>query len=146
MNAEMKTWEKRVSQAENHPPTSVGTFIHFDTILAAAAELTALKEENERLVEALNIDIETVGRIMHDSWTRTKRAQGFHHPAEAHVEYRDGVEAGKWQEWQKSNRLPCSKCHYDLLPWEQLHEKQKDINRHAFDDVLVELRRRAVGG
>lgn len=65
---------------------------------------------------------EQIGRIMHESWCKTKRAQHFHHPDE-----------------------PCDICgdgkglcmvHRDLVPWEQLPEKQKDINRHAFDAVL----------
>ena len=37
----------------------------------------------------------------------------------------------------------CEKCHRDLILWEDLPETQKDINRHAFDEVLAEIKRRA---
>ena len=72
-------------------------------------------------------DVEGMGRIMHESWTRTKRAQGFHHQSECYAMDR-----------YESNG-PCPKCHSDLIPWEQLPEGQKDINRHAFDDVRDHL-------
>jgi hypothetical protein len=94
-------------------------------------------ERVKALEEAVEIPIDEVGRIMHESWTRTKRAQGFHFPNEVHLEY------GDWDKWGAHNNLPCGKCHFDLIPWEQLGEQQKDINRHAFDDVLAALRRRA---
>lgn len=87
--------------------------------------------------EALNIDREDVGRIMHESWTRTKRAQGFHHPTEEH-----GPGFNKMLGIGKG----CDKCHPDLILWEELSEAQKDINRHAFDDVLAKLRRKAKEG
>ena len=72
-------------------------------------------------------DVEGMGRIMHESWTRTKRAQEFHHQSECYAMDR-----------YESNG-PCPKCHSDLIPWEQLPEGQKDINRHAFDDVRDHL-------
>ena len=87
-----------------------------------------LKARLARLEEALNISQEDVGRIMHESWARTKRSQGFHHPAAMG----HGVTAH-----------PCPTCHPDLVPWEELPEKQKDINRHAFDAVLKEIKCRA---
>ena len=87
------------------------------------------REEGMRLrTEALNIDREDVGRIMHESWTRTKRAQGYHHQSECCAMDR-----------YESNGA-CPKCHSDLIPWEQLPEVQKDINRHAFDDILAWLK------
>jgi hypothetical protein len=69
-------------------------------------------------------DVEGMGRIMHELWTRTKRAQGFHHPKEFHAD----------------NETMCDKCHWDLCDWSELPEKQKDINRHAFDGVLAWLK------
>lgn len=84
--------------------------------------------EVERLREALDISPDDCGRIMHESWMRTKLAQGFHRtPPRPELE----------------RNCPCPKCHADLIPWDELPEKQKDINRHAFDDVLAEIRRRA---
>lgn len=91
-------------------------------VLAAAAERV------EALEGALNISLDSVGQIMHESWTNTKRSQGFHHPDEAG----HGI-----------TNFPCGKCHKDLVPWSELPEQQKDINRHAFDAVLAEIRRRA---
>lgn len=85
-----------------------------------------LIDENEKLRAALTIDREEVGRIMHDSWRRTKESQGFHRPP--------------------PREEPCYKCHTDMVPWNELPEHQKDINRHAFDDVLSEIQRRAALG
>ncbi len=93
------------------------------------------EEEAKRLREALNISPDEVGRIMHNSWARTKEAQGFHHPEVAHP-YNPHLHLS----------YRCDKCHDDLISWEMLPEGQKDINRHAFDDVMAELRRRAEGG
>lgn len=100
----------------------------------AEAEVERLRAEVERLRGALNISPDDVGRIMHESWSRTKRSQGFHHPSEC--------PNGQWVETARG-RAPCPKCHADLIPWDNLPEPQKDINRHAFDDVLAEIRRRA---
>jgi len=68
------------------------------------------------------VDREHVGRLMHESWSRTKRAQGFHGPDD----YCPSCEGD----------LLCEVRHADLIRWDDLPEKQKDINRHAFDDVL----------
>ena len=75
---------------------------------------------------AKSLSVDDAGRIMHDSWSRTKRLQGFHHPDEA----------------GRRDTMPCLKCHADLVPWEALPEHQRDINRHAFDAVFLELERR----
>lgn len=100
-----------------------------------------------RLREAVNIDREDVGRIMHESWTRTKRAQGFHGPGE-YCNTAIELDRGQYSEYTTCKVVGdvCPKYHADLISWEKLPEKQKDINRHAFDDVLAELRRRAEGG
>jgi hypothetical protein len=83
------------------------------------------------------IDREHVGRLMHESWSRTKRAQGFHGPWDKCPQTFECcsivfVEGEKRYMQSKS----CGKFHADLIPWNELPEKQKDINRHAFDDVL----------
>lgn len=118
-------------------------FITYEADLAARAfreierlqaEMERLQDEMERLHGALNISPDDVGRIMHESWSQTKRSQGFHHPSEC--------PNGRWVE-TAHGRSPCPKCHADLIPWDNLPEPQKDINRHAFDDVLAEIRRRA---
>jgi hypothetical protein len=76
------------------------------------------------------IDREYVGRLMHESWSRTKRAQGFHGPNDM-----DNC-ADKNYVAEETFFCQCGKLHPDLIPWDDLPEKQKDINRHAFDDVL----------
>jgi hypothetical protein len=81
------------------------------------------------------IDREHVGRLMHESWSRTKRAQGFHGPSDKCPLN----PSGRLQRHRTNatlNNCVCSKQHADLIPWDDLPEKQKDINRHAFDDVL----------
>ncbi len=92
-----------------------------ETMRAEAAEAKL-----EQAWAALEISPEDCGRIMHESWMRTKEAQGFHRPPPSHA-----------------FDTPCARCHADMVPWEQLPEQQKDINRHAFDVVLTEIRARA---
>lgn len=95
---------------------------------------------------ALDISPDEVGRIMHESWSKTKRAQGFHGPdepcdfkyppiycfGEHSLEYPFGA----------GTRNRCTHFHPDLIPWEDLPQGQQDLNLHAFDDVLAEIRRR----
>ncbi|KKM90361.1 hypothetical protein LCGC14_1239270 [marine sediment metagenome] len=81
------------------------------------------------------IDREHVGCLMHKSWLRTKRAQRFHGPNEACISPTDWVKA-QCEEPVQGEVRRCVHFHPDLIPWEDLPEKQKDINRHAFDDVL----------
>ena len=97
----------------------------------ATETIGKLQARVEALEKALEIPLDDVGRIMHESWSKTKRAQGFHHPFEAHV-------GAKFYPVKI-----CDKCHPDLVPWAELPEAQKDINRHAFDAVLAEIKRRA---
>jgi hypothetical protein len=93
------------------------------TLQSRLALLEKVAEEVVRIC-----DPEVAGRIMHDSWAGTKRAQGYHHQSECYAMDR-----------YESNGA-CPKCHSDLIPWEQLPEGQKDINRHAFDALLKALR------
>ncbi len=74
-------------------------------------------------------DRERIGKIMHESWSKTKRAQGFHGPNETctHPDYLKN---------ECRHHFRCNKFHADLIPWEELPEPQKDINRHAFDAVI----------
>lgn len=98
------------------------------------------------------IDREHVGRLMHESWSRTKRARGFHGSGEdctydaspdnplTYQHQREVRYSCKKGEGMKPNgdtfSYRCGYYHPDLIPWDDLPEKQKDINRHAFDDVL----------
>lgn len=100
-----------------------------DELIKAQLALDAAERRAEGLAGALDISPDEVGRIMHESWAKTKRAQGFHLKAEC-------VMAPKIQ-------YLCDWHHPDLVPWEQLSEMQKDINRHVFDAVLAEIRLRA---
>ena len=68
------------------------------------------------------MDREFIGKIMHESWSKTKRAQGFYGPGEL------------------AQDDDAAKYHPDLIPWELLPEPQKDINRHAFDAVIEAIR------
>ena len=74
-------------------------------------------------------DRETIGHLVHESWMKTKREQGFHYPTEFHDTY------DCTYPWEQLG-LPCDKCHADLVPWEALRKAQKDINRHAFDALI----------
>jgi hypothetical protein len=94
----------------------------------------------------MRISLDEVGKIMHESWTRTKRKQGFHHPKECFSD--EAKKAIEIEDRSYGHFQPvgpfCSKCHLDLVTWDELPEKQKDINRHAFDDVLAEIKKRTV--
>ena len=97
-------------------------------ILNAALSSSAPCPSCSRLAAKLK-DRETIGRLMHESWTKTKREQGYHHTSEPCTNpYIKCCEL--------SSPGNCNLVHNDLVPWEQLPEKQKDINRHAFDAVL----------
>ena len=85
---------------------------------------------------------------MHESWTRTKRAQGFHGahdnclPPKYPPVYCYGIPSDEYP-FGAGTSLRCPKFHPDLIPWEELPQNQKDINLHAFDDVLAEINQRA---
>jgi len=98
-----------------------------------------LEKELARFREKL-LDKDTQGRIMHESWTQTKRAQGFHGPRE-YCNTAIELDRGQHSEYTTCKVVGdvCPKYHRDLIPWEQLPEKQKDINRHAFDALIAYL-------
>src|SRR5579859_2998470 len=73
-----------------------------DSELQAALALFA-----EQVGEAIDASRDLIGRIMHESWSRTKLEQGFH---------------------KLDSRAPCQKCHADLVDWSELPQAQKDIN------------------
>ena len=125
--------------------------------------LCAEREQVAALRGASNISPDEVGRIMHESWSRTKRAQGFHGRHEACTGklllrstpcYGDLEERAKQYGHEDVTAYPfgagtglrCAKFHPDLIPWEELPQGQQDLNLHAFDDVLAEIRRRGQGG
>lgn len=115
-----------------------------DDVEALLAALDAAEQRERALRAALDISPDDVGRILHESWSRTKRGQGFHGrhddcprciPTLKRLrEYPFGAGAAIGR---------CGKFHPDLIRWEELPQDQKDINLHAFDDVLAEMRRRA---
>lgn len=73
-------------------------------------------------------ELDEIGRVMHETWSASQRAQRFHGPDVRCTEcdiFAQTALGGK-----------CSKFHTDLIPWEQLSEKQKDINRHAVDAFI----------
>lgn len=109
-------------------------------------DLDAAERREETLRAALDITPDDVGRIMHESWSRTKRAQGFHgkdesctygaicSPGYTNNDYPFGAGSSKYR---------CPKFHPDLIPWEELPQGQQDLNLHAFDDVLAAMKQRA---
>ena len=104
--------------------------------------LAELQEQRADAAEAaLSISADDVGRIMHESWSRTKRAQGFHGRHEACMDCHST--APDTYPFGAASLQRCSKFHPDLIPWEELPQGQQDLNLHAFDDVFAEIRRRA---
>lgn len=87
---------------------------------------------------ALDLAPEDAGRIMHQQWVATKRAQGFHHPAEPCPHY------GEFEGVSSAARCVahCSHRHPDLIEWDLLPDGQKEINRSAFRALLAEVKKR----
>ena len=80
---------------------------------------------------------EELAKAIHESWCRTKRAQGFHGPNErCYAGYVFCVAPSPDGDFSH-----CPKFRADLIPWEELPERQKDINRYVLDDVLPVLER-----
>src|SRR3954465_13931363 len=91
-----------------------------------------LSQVPRELAERL-FDLQEAGRIMHESWARTKHAQGFHGPNEPCTV----------DQASHSRSYGCGMYHADLIPWEELPQKQKDINLNAFKDVFAVLKPKA---
>lgn len=96
-----------------------------------------------------------------------KRAQGWHGPKEKCLTKYDGSDplhviatcsprdpdAMCWADdesgarvlipWPEDVRARCRRFHADLIAWDILPERQKDVNRHAFGALLVEIQRAA---
>lgn len=89
-------------------------------------------------------DLDKMGRLMHESRSQDKRGQGFHGPGDRCPVNPTG-KLVRHRTNPSLNNCVCSKQHPDLIPWEELPEKQKDIYRHAFDDILPYLAEREKG-
>lgn len=60
---------------------------------------------------------EIIAAKVHDSWVEEKRKQGFHHPDTCQI-------------------LNCSKCHSDIIPYDELPEYKKEYCRVTVRTVL----------
>ena len=115
------------------------------------AEVVRVTESLEAAEAVLALTPDEAGALMHESWSVTKRAQGFHGPEDSC--YRTGdrsrTQCGHAKNaWGSELPSPwrCSWYHPDLVSWADLPAGQQDINRHAFDLVFGEIRRRAGQG
>ena len=83
----------------------------------------------------MKIDQEQHGRLMHESWSHTQREWGCHGP--------EGLDTPHPpQRIICSLRAPCDNFDPDLIPWDALPEKQKDIYRNACDFEAVRRARK----
>lgn len=73
-------------------------------------------------------DLERIAATVHEAWIATKRAQGFHYPAERHPSER--MDAATF------TKLPCDWCRLDMVPYDALSEADKDLNRATVRAVL----------
>lgn len=55
-------------------------------------------------------DLETVAEMVHNSWWKEKTKQGFHAPADC-------------------PQMGCVNCHPNMIPYDQLSEMAKDLDR-----------------
>ena len=74
--------------------------------------------------------VEKLAEGVHDAWARQKRANGFHAPNECpyktrHPEFEPNAKG-----------CFCSKCHPDLIPYEDLTEEVKEYDRVTVRQVL----------
>ena len=76
-----------------------------------------------------------IGLVIHEMWSMRKRVQGHHGP---HEPCTTGALADRCSYRGSGIRywFRCHKFHSDLIPWNELGETQKDINRHAADALL----------
>lgn len=73
-------------------------------------------------------DIETIAEAVHNSWWEKKIKHGFHHPSKC-----DKV-------WEPTPYLlHCTKCNFDMIPYDQLTEKDKEYDRVTVRTVLKAL-------
>ena len=103
----------------------------------------------------MQFDREYIGKLFHESWSRTKRAQGFHGPDEAcgqSLSYR--VEYNNWETRshtakcgykeselhdRKIENPVCIKLHSNLVPWLDLPETRRQEYLATAKAVLPEI-------
>ena len=150
----LANWYKELAELQEQRADAAGSQVD----LRHRAYLEG-RERIASLEAALSISADDVGRIMHESWSRTKRAQGFHGRHETCVLTGLGPKEGccvvepygTVLRGYSSHEYPfgagtlhrCYKFHPDLIPWKELPQGQQDLNLHAFDAVFAEMRRRA---
>ena len=114
----------------------------------------------------LKLSPDECGRIMHESWSKTKRVQGFHGPEvmgndneaenshcmhgchfqvshESHCVTFENVELCSCGVDDLDNnpmglQKRCVYFHSDLISWEDLPEAKKDINRSVISSALLD--------
>jgi hypothetical protein len=95
------------------------------------AECIRLSAEKELALDALNIQPEEVGKILHAGWSKAMLKNGFHGPSSPCKECGALVVLGKPR---------CEKYQVGLVEWKDVQDELKHIFRHNFDDVLWKMR------
>ena len=88
------------------------------------------KEFKEYLLETLlpKDIVDQLAEFIHEGWWEEKIKQGFHHPSEMH------------EEWDPKNpKHICNKCHFDMLPYPELLESAKILDKITVETILAGL-------
>ena len=99
-----------------------------DMILAHKREIDIQKRSQEECLQivqqAFDIATEDGAQVVHRAWSEERMRQGYH---------RRSMKPW-WHVW-------CFRCHKCLVPYSQLDEQRKEIDRHVFRCVRGEIKR-----
>lgn len=129
----------RIDELEARPPSRA-----LADALDAQVQIRLEAESRLAAVLALCEDRERIGRLMHESWCATKRAQGWHGPDET---CRTPVSARLLCGEGDTFDIPawCRQYHPDIVTWDRLPAERKARAAWALDAILPEIRRAATG-
>jgi len=74
---------------------------------------------------------ERLAELLHEEWLVLKAEQGYHS-----ADYHRGYALAGGPQWDGSR---CSKCRDDLVPWADLSEPVKEVNRRGVRRFLKEV-------
>lgn len=100
------------------------------------------------MTEETNLpNIELVSEKVHEAWMITKAEQGFHAPAVCPSSNKKSYNESDWQgkeRFEDAGLHPktfkwCDKCHPCLYPYNELSEKDKDLDRSTVAAVYAAI-------
>ena len=71
---------------------------------------------------------EEISSLVHNAWLEQKIKDNYHHPSKC-----DKVSN------PTPYRLHCSKCNADMIPYDQLTDKDKEYVKTVMNDIMLDL-------